>query len=55
MNEKKNWSRFRVVFTKEVQGRSINAFRPQSDFTVYSSYQEMKDCRRKYKLNTQIN
>ena len=28
---KKNWSRFRVVLTKEMQGGNINAFRPQSD------------------------
>ena len=34
----KNWSRFRVVLTKEMQGGNINAF--------------MKDCGRKYKLNT---
>ena len=46
----KNWSRFRVVLTKEMQGGNINAFRPQSD----SSYQEMKGCGRKYKLNTKI-
>ena len=26
-----NWSRFRVVLTKEMQGENINAFRPQSD------------------------
>ena len=29
--KKKNWSRFRVVLTKEMQGGNINAFRPQSD------------------------
>ena len=28
---KKNWSRFRVVLTKEMQGGNINAFKPQSD------------------------
>ena len=31
MDEKKNWSRFRVVLTKEMQGGNINAFGPQSD------------------------
>ena len=31
MDEKKNWSRFRVVLTKEMQGGNINAFIPQSD------------------------
>ena len=39
---------------KEVQGGNINAFRPQSDQSTYSSYQEMKGCRSVYKLNTQI-
>ena len=29
--KKKNWSRFRVSLTKEMQGGNINAFRPQSD------------------------
>ena len=28
----KNWSKFRVVLTKEMQGGNINAFRPQSDY-----------------------
>ena len=28
---KKNWSRLRVVLTKEMQGGNINVFRPQSD------------------------
>ena len=28
--KKKNWSRFRVVLTKEMQGGNINAFRPQA-------------------------
>ena len=28
MDEKKNWSRFRVVLRKEMQGGNINAFRP---------------------------
>ena len=32
MDEKKDWSRFRVVLTKEMQGGNINAFRPQSDY-----------------------
>ena len=27
----KNWSRFRVVLSKEMQGGNGNAFRPQSD------------------------
>ena len=31
VDEKKNWSRFRVVLTKEMQGGNINASRPQSD------------------------
>ena len=30
-DEKKNWSRFRVVLTKEMQGGNINASRPRSD------------------------
>ena len=46
MDEKKNWSRFMVVFTKEMQGGNINASRQQSDNSTYSSYQEMKGCRR---------
>ena len=52
--DEKNWSRFRVVLTKEMQGGSINASRQQSDYSTYSSYQETKGCRRKYKLNIQI-
>ena len=52
--EKKNWSRFRVVLTKETQGGNINASRQQSDYSTYSSYQEMKGCRRKCKLIIQI-
>ena len=28
--KKKNWPRFRVVLTKEMQGGNINAFRPQA-------------------------
>ena len=28
---KKNWSRFRVFLTKEMQGGNISAFRPKSD------------------------
>ena len=28
---RKNWSRFRVVLTKKMQGGNINAFKPQSD------------------------
>ena len=28
---KKNWSRFRVVLRKEMQGGNINAFRPDSN------------------------
>ena len=51
---KKNWSRFRVVLTKEMQGGNKNASRQQSDYFTHSSYQEMKGCRRKYKLNIQI-
>ena len=35
------------VLTKENQGGNTNAFRPQSKKS-YSSYQEMKSCRRKY-------
>ena len=31
VDKKKNWSRFRVSLTKEMQGGNINAFRPQSD------------------------
>ena len=31
-----------------------NASRQQSDYSTYSSYQEVKGCRRKYKLNIQI-
>ena len=46
MDEKKNWSRFMVVLTKEMQGGNINASRQQSDYSTYSSYQEMKGCRR---------
>ena len=41
------------VLTKEMQEGNINAFRPHSNYS-YSSYQEMKNCSRKYKLNTQI-
>ena len=51
---KKIWSRFRVVLTKEMQGGNKNASRQQSDYFTHSSYQEMKGCRRKYKLNIQI-
>ena len=42
--KKKNWSRFRVVLTKEnkVQGGNINALRQQSDYFTCSPYQEMK-------------
>ena len=54
MDEKKTGLRFRVVLTKEMQGGNINASRQQSDYSTYSSYQEMKGCRRKYKLNIQI-
>ena len=35
--EKKNWSRFRVVLTKEIQGGNINTSRQQSDYSTYSS------------------
>ena len=35
-----------VVLTKEMQGGNINASRQQSDYSTYSSYQEMKGCRR---------
>ena len=31
MDEKKNWSKLRVVLTKEMQGGSLNPFRPQND------------------------
>ena len=31
MDEKKNWSRFRVVLTKEMQGGNITVFRPQGN------------------------
>ena len=51
---KKNWSRFRVVLTREMQGGNINASRQQSDYSTYSSYQEMKGCRGECKLNIQI-
>ena len=51
MDEKKNWSRFRVVLTKEMQGGNIKASRQQSDYSTYSFCQEMKGCRRKCKLN----
>ena len=56
MDEKKTGLRLRVaiVLTKEMQGGNINASRQQSDYSTYSSYQEMKGCRRKYKLNIQI-
>ena len=54
IDKKKNWSRLRVVLTKEMQGGNINASRQQSDYFTHSSYQEMKGCRRKYKLNIQI-
>ena len=30
MDEKKKWSRFRVVLTREMQGGNINALRPQA-------------------------
>ena len=30
-----------VVLTKEMQGGNINASRQQSDYSTYSSYQEM--------------
>ena len=46
MDEKKNWSRFMVVLTKEMQGGNINASRQQSNYSTYSSYQEMQGCRR---------
>ena len=42
--EKKNWSRFRVILTKEIQGGNINASRQQTDYSTYSPYQEMKGC-----------
>ena len=54
MDEKKDWSRFRVVLTKEMRGGNTNASRQQSDYFTHSSYQEMKGCRRKCKLNIQI-
>ena len=56
MDEKKTGLRLRVaiVLTKEMQGGNINASRQQSDYSTYSSYQETKGCRRKYKLNMQI-
>ena len=31
MDEKKNWSKFRVVLTKEMQGGNITVFRPQGN------------------------
>ena len=43
---KKNWSRFMVVLTKEMQGGNINASRQQSSYSTYSSYQEVQGCRR---------
>ena len=46
MDEKKNWSRFMVVLTKEMQGGNINASRQQSNYSTYSSYQEMQGRRR---------
>ena len=35
-----------VVLTKEMQGGNINASRQQSNYSTYSSYQEMQGCRR---------
>ena len=56
MDEKKTGLRLRVaiVLTKEMQGGNINASRQQSDYSTYSSHQEMKGSRRKCKLNIQI-
>ena len=43
MDEKKSWSRNRLVLTKEkVQGGNINALRQQSDYFTCSPYQEIK-------------
>ena len=54
MDEKKTGLRFRFVLTKEMQGGNIEASRQQSDYFTHSSYQEMRGCRRKCKLNIQI-
>ena len=35
-----------VVLTKEMQGGNINASRQQSNYSTYSSYQEMQGRRR---------
>ena len=35
-----------TVLTKEMQGGNINASRQQSNYSTYSSYQEMQGCRR---------